>query len=191
MKPGDVTPPLRGPSGFHILKLIGRRKQNRDVVTQYHARQILIKPSELVSNTQAQQKAEDIYKKLTEKDKDFAKLAKEKSDDDTSANIGGDLGWFQLKAHGPAVANVLASLQKNEVSKPFHTRAGWDIVQLLGKRQKDITKKARRQRARSAIGNRKAQQAYDNFLRQLRSSSYVNIRIPSLRDPSKQTNDKS
>jgi peptidyl-prolyl cis-trans isomerase SurA len=186
MKPGQVTPPLRSPNGFEIIKLIGRQEANRDVVTQYHARQILIKPTELVSSQQAQQKAEDLYRQITEKHKDFATLAKTDSDDDTSANIGGDLGWFQLQEHGPAVANVLQSLKKGEVSKPFQTRAGWDIIQLQGTREQDITEQMREQRARQAIGQRKAEQAYDDFLRQLRSSSYVNIRVPSLRDPDKQ-----
>jgi peptidyl-prolyl cis-trans isomerase SurA len=191
MQPGEVTPPLRGPSGFHIIKLVDRQKGDRDVVTEYHARQILIKPSELVSAQQAQQKAEDLYKQITEKHKDFADLAKKNSDDDTSANIGGDLGWFQLQEHGPAVAKVIKSLKKGEVSKPFQTRVGWDIVKLEGIRQSDITDEMRRQRARQAIGNRKAEQAYDDFLRQLRSSSYVDIRIPSLRDPSKQDKNHS
>lgn len=186
MQPGQVTPPMRGPSGFHILKLVGRRKASRDVVTQYHARQILIKPSVLVTSSQAQQKAEDIYNKITKKNKDFAKLAKKDSDDTTSANIGGDLGWFQLQAHGPAVANVLASLSDGEVSRPFQTRAGWDIIQRLGTRQKDITDKARREHARKAIKSRKARQVYEQFLRKMRSSSYVKILVPSLRSPSKQ-----
>ncbi len=186
MQPGDITPPLRGPSGFHILKLVAREKGSRDVVTEYHARQILIKPSELVTPEQARQKAEDLYKQITQKDKGFAALAKENSDDDTSANLGGDLGWFQLQAHGPAIAKVLQTLQKGEVSRPFQTRAGWDIIKLEGTRQSDITDKMRRQRARQAIGNRKAEQAYEDFLRQLRSSSFVDIRIPSLRDPSGQ-----
>lgn len=190
MQPGEVTPPLRGPTGFHILKLIERQNNDRDVVTEYHARQILIKPSELVSAEQARQKAEDLYKKLTAKPKDFAKLAKENSDDDTSANIGGDLGWFQLEDHGEAVANALRGLKEGQVSEPFQTPAGWDIVMLEGQRESDVTDEMQRQRARMAIGNRKAQQAYEDFLRELRSSSFVDIRIPSLRDPD-QTQNKS
>lgn len=190
MQPGDVTPPLRGPSGFHILKLVDRQNSDRDVVTEYRARQILIKPSELVSPEQARKKIQDIYQQLTKDDKDFADLAKENSDDDTSANIGGDLGWFQLQDHGEAIANALQGLEKGEVSQPFQTQAGWDIVKLEGKRQSDVTDEMQRQRARMAIGNRKAQQAYEDFLRQLRSSSFVDIRIPSLRDPD-QAQDKS
>lgn len=191
MQPGQVTPPLRGPSGFHILKLVGRRTAKRDIVTEYHARQILIKPSELVSATQAKQKAEDLYKQITKEHKDFADLAKKNSDDDTSANLGGDLGWFQLQEHGPVIAKELQGLKDGEVSKPFQTSAGWDIVERLGTRQSDITEEQQRQRARMAIGNRKAQQAYENFLRQLRSSSYVDIRIPALRDKDAEKQDKS
>ncbi|HEX7342059.1 MAG TPA: peptidylprolyl isomerase [Rhodanobacteraceae bacterium] len=191
MQPGQVTPPLRGPSGFQILKLVARRKAGRHMATQYHARQILIKPSELLTNAQAQQKAENLYADITKKHKNFATLAKQESDDDTSANLGGDLGWFALKAHGPAVANALASLKDGQVSRPFQTPVGWDIIQRLGTRQKDVTQEMRRERARQEIGNRKAQEVYAAFVRQLRSSSYVNIRIPSLRDPSKQTKTSS
>lgn len=190
MQPGEVTPPLRGPSGFHILKLIERQNNDRDVVTEYHARQILIKPSELVTPEQARQKAQDLYEKLAKNPKDFADLARENSDDDTSANIGGDLGWFQLQDHGPAIADVLQNLKEGEVSEPFQTPVGWDIVMLEGKRESDVTDEMQRQRARMAIGNRKAQQTYEDFLRQLRSSSFVDIRIPSLRDPD-QAQDKS
>lgn len=190
MQPGDVTPPLRGPSGFHILKLIDRKTQGRDVVTEYHARQLLIKPSELVSAEKARKEAQDLYQKLIKDPDSFAKLAKKHSDDDTSANIGGDLGWIQLQEHGQAIADVLQNLKDGEVSKPFQTPAGWDIVMLEGKRQSDLTDEMQRKRASMAIGNRKAKQAYEDFLRQLRSSSFVDIRIPSLRDPD-QAQDKS
>lgn len=186
MKPGQVTPPLRGPSGFHIIKLIGRRADKPDVVTQYHARQILIKSSELLTPEQAQQKAQGIYQQITQKKADFAKLAKKDSDDDTTANIGGDLGWFQLPEHGPAIAKVISSLSDGEVSKPFKTPVGWDIIKRLATRQQDVTSQALRNRARQAIGTRKAKQAYQSFLRDLRSGAYINIRVPSLRESSDQ-----
>lgn len=188
LKPGEVTPPLRGPSGFHILKLIERKANPRDVVTQYHARQILIKPSELVTPVQAHQKAKDLYQQLTEKKADFAELAKKESDDDTSANLGGNLDWFQLNEHGPIVAKVLSGLKDGEISQPFQTPVGWDIIQRLATRQQDVTEKAQRDKAHQAIATRKARAVYDNFLRDLRSRAYVNIRVPSLRDASEQKN---
>ncbi|GAB3025943.1 peptidylprolyl isomerase [Oleiagrimonas citrea] len=184
MKPGQVTPPLRGPNGFQILKLIGRRAPQAKVVTEYHARQILIKPTELVTEAQVKKKINDLYRRIVDKHEDFAKLAKENSDDDTTANAGGDMDWFPANAWGASIQQKLDSLQDGQVSKPFEVQKGvWDIVQRLGVREKDRTDEERRNQARQAIGNRKAQEAYENFLRQLRSTGYVNIRVPSLREP--------
>lgn len=188
MQPGDVTPPLRGPTGFHILKLIGRRAPGKAIVTEYHARQILIKPSVLVTEQQAQQKAEDLYRQITQKHADFAKLAKQESDDDATANGGGDMGWFQKDQWGGAIAQQLDTLKDGEVSRPFNVQVGWDIVQRLGSRQSDVTEQTRRSQARQAIGNRKAEQAYEDFLRQMRSESYVHILVPALRPPGDNSN---
>ena len=190
MKPGNVTPALRGPTGFSILKLVGQRQPQRQVVTQYHARQILISPSELMTPEQAHQKAEDLYNLIVKKHEDFAKLAKQDSKDDTTANAGGDMGWFQPDAWGATIAQQLAALKDNQVSQPFQTEAGWHILQRLGSRQKDLTDEIARNQARQAIGNRKAEQAYDDFLRQLRAAAYIKVLVPSLRDPS-QHNDGS
>ncbi|KAA0068574.1 peptidylprolyl isomerase [Rhodanobacter sp. T12-5] len=181
MKPGDVSAALRGPTGFHILKLIGQRQPSRQMVTEFHARQIVISPSELVTPAQAQQKAQDLYNRIVNKHEDFATLAKEESKDPTTANAGGDMGWFQQSQWGTIIANKLAELKDNEVSQPFQTQAGWHILQRLGSRQSDQTDEIARDQARQSIGNRKAEQAYDDFLRDLRSNAYVNILVPELR----------
>jgi peptidyl-prolyl cis-trans isomerase SurA len=183
LKPGDVTAALRGPTGFHILKLMDQRAPSRQVITEYHARQILIKPSELMTPEQARQKAEDLYSQITAKHADFAKLAKDNSKDDTTANAGGDMGWFPQQAWGGAVAQQLTTLKDNQVSQPFQTEAGWHIIQLLGTRQSDRTEDIERDQARQAIGNRKAEQAYDDYLREMRSSAFINVLVPELRDP--------
>lgn len=182
MKPGDVSAALRGPTGFHIIKLIGQRQPSKQVVTEYHARQILIQPSELVTSAQAQQKAQDLYNRIVNKHEDFAKLAKENSKDTTTANAGGEMGWFQQDAWGSTIAQQLGQLKPGEVSKPFQSEAGWHILQLEGTRQSDVTDQLQRDQARQAIGNRKAEQAYDDYLRQLRSDAYINVLVPELRD---------
>lgn len=189
MKPGQVSAALRGPTGFHILKLVDQRAPSRQVVTEYHARQILIRPTELVTPEQAQQKAQDLYQRIVDKHEDFAQLAKENSKDPTTANAGGDMGWFQRDQWGPTIAQQLAQLKDGEVSEPFQSEVGWHILQLEGTRESDVTEEAERNQARQAIGTRKAEQAYDDFLRQLRSDAYVDILVPALKDPDAQ--DKS
>jgi peptidyl-prolyl cis-trans isomerase SurA len=183
LKAGDSTPALRGPTGFHILKLVETRQPGRQVMTEFHARQILIKPSELVTPEQAQKKAEDIYTRVVDKKEDFAKIAKDDSKDTTTANNGGDMGWFVQNAWGAAIGGQIADLKDNEVSHPIQTDAGWIVIQRLGSRQSDMTDQLQRDQARQAIGNRKADQAYEDFLRDLRSQSFVDIRVPELKDP--------
>ncbi|HVC18278.1 MAG TPA: peptidylprolyl isomerase [Rhodanobacter sp.] len=186
MKPGEVSPALRGPTGFHIIKLIAERQPKRQIVTEFHARQILIKPTELVSPAQAEQKAKDLYTRIVDKHEDFATLAKANSNDDTTANLGGDMGWFQQQAWGPAIAGVVGALKDNEVSKPFQSDAGWHIVQRLGTRQSDLTDEIARNEARQAIGTRKSEQVYNDYLRDMRSNAYIKILVPALRDAGNQ-----
>jgi len=186
MQAGEVSPPLRGPTGFHILKLFGQRQPGRQLVTEFHARQILIKPSELVTPAQAEQKARDIYDRIVNKHEDFAKLAKADSKDDTTANAGGDMGWFQQDAWGTAIGKALVELKDDEVSPPLQTGAGWHIVQRLGTRQSDLTDEIARNQARQSIGNRKAEQVYDDFLRDLRANAYIRVLLPGLQDASRQ-----
>jgi peptidyl-prolyl cis-trans isomerase SurA len=181
MQPGQVSAALRGPTGFHILKLVGQRAPGKQMVAEFQARQILIKPSELVTPAQAQQKAQDLYNRIVNKHEDFAKLARENSNDPTTANAGGEMGWFQQQAWGSTIAQQLGNLGDGEVSQPFQSEAGWHILQLEGKRQSDLTDQLQREQARQAIGNRKAEQAYEDFLRDLRSNAYVDILVPELR----------
>ena len=183
LKPGQVSGILHGPTGFHILQLIDQRAQPKQVVTEYHARQIMIRPSELLSATQAEQKAQDLYNRIVNKHEDFAKLAKDNSNDDTTANAGGDMSWFQQNDYGTLIGQKLAEMKDGEISQPFQSEAGWHILQRLGTRNSDMTSEIARSQARQAIGNRKADQAYEDFLRDLRSTSYVKILVPELEDP--------
>ena len=177
LQPGEVAEPIRGPNGFHIVKLIEKREATTSMVTEYHARHILIRNSELVSPAQAEQKVRDLRARILAGE-DFAKLAKENSEDGNNANLGGDMGWFALNAYGTKVAEAVSSIPDGAISEPFQTDVGWHILQRMETRTSDKTAEAQRDKARQTLGTRKAEEEYENFLRQLRSEAYIEIRLP-------------
>jgi peptidyl-prolyl cis-trans isomerase SurA len=173
MQPGQVSQVLRGPSGFHIVKLVEKRADSRQVVTEYHARHIEIAVDELTPSDEALKIAREIRQRLVDGHEDFAKLAKEYSKDANTAGQGGDMGWFPIDQYGTQVAQTIATLKNDEISQPFQTDVGWHVMQLLGTRQQDRTEEARREQARDVLRNRKAEDEYENFVRQIRSESYA------------------
>jgi peptidyl-prolyl cis-trans isomerase SurA len=177
LEEGGISPVMRGPNGFHLVKLVGKRDDATHMVTEYHARHIMIKTSELVSDEEAHEQIVTIRSRI-EAGEDFAALAKEYSDDPTSANLGGDMGWFPELGYGTRVGETVVALQDNEVSEPFRSDSGWHILQRLGTRTEDKTEESAREQARQTIANRKADEEYESFLRQMRGESYVEIRLP-------------
>lgn len=177
LQEGQVSEPLRGPSGFHLVKLIGKREAAPQLVTEYHARHIMIRTTEVVSADQAQRSVENIRKRIVAGE-DFAKLAKEFSEDPNSATLGGDMGWFPADAYGTRVAETVTKLREGELSDAFQTEAGWHLIELLGKREQDRTEEVERAQARQTLGNRKADEEYERFLRELRAEAYIDYRLP-------------
>jgi peptidyl-prolyl cis-trans isomerase SurA len=173
MQAGQVSQVLRGPSGFHIVKLVEKRADSRQVVTEYHARHIEIAVDELTSSDEALKIAREVRQRIVDGHEDFAKLAKEYSKDANTAGQGGDMGWFPIDQYGTQVAQTMATMKDDEISQPFQTDVGWHIMQLLGTRQQDRTEQARRDQAREVLRNRKAEDEYENFVRQIRSESYA------------------
>lgn len=182
MQPGEVTQPMRGPSGFHILKLVEVREQQQELVREYNARHIMVNTSELVTADDALATVRDIRRRL-EAGGDFAELAKEFSDDNTTANLGGDMGWFEIGAYGTRVEQVLGGLDDGELSEPFQTEVGWHLMQRLGTREADVTDERRREQAREIVRNRKAEEEYDLYLRQLRGEAYIENRLTEQAEP--------
>ena len=175
--PGETTDPIRSPRGFHILKVNDYREQRQIVIEEYHARHIMIEANELISPRAAMDKIAQIKEKLNN-DEDFAELARENSDDPTSANLGGDMGWFPPQAYGDRVYQTLIAMDEGETSEPFQTAGGWHIIELLGKREIDRTEDAIRAEARDKILLRKAEQEIRKVLRQFRDEAFVEIRLP-------------
>ncbi|MCX7557367.1 peptidylprolyl isomerase [Xanthomonadaceae bacterium JHOS43] len=178
MQKGEVSQPLRGPSGYSLIQLIDSRDQALETLTEYRARGLLVRISDLVSREQAHAKVEALHARIRAGE-DFASIAREASDDQITRAQGGDMGWFPLNAWGPAVANVIVALRDGEVSAPFASDVGWHLIQRLETREQDITREAQRNRMRELIVRRKADEEFDRFLRQLRDESYIDDRLGS------------
>lgn len=177
MKPGDISKPVQSPSGFHIVKVDDVKRQDQKVVvTQTHARHILIKPSALMTDEQVKARLEDLRKQIIG-GADFAKLAKEYSEDPGSANNGGDLGWVDPGATVPAFDQEMNKLQVGQISEPFKSQYGWHILQVLGRRDADQTEEALKNKAYEAIYARKSDQILQDWLSQLRGSAYLEYHL--------------
>lgn len=173
---GEVTEPLRSPSGFNIIKLTDIKGGGPQSVTQIHARHILVRTNELVSDADAQTRLGQLRTRILGGD-DFATLARAHSDDTGSALKGGDLGWLSPGDTVPEFEDVMSGLAPNDVSEPFQSPFGWHIVQVLERRTQDATDDLLRLKAREAIQRRKAEEATDAWLRQLRDEAYVELRL--------------
>ncbi len=176
MQVGEITHPVRSPSGFHIIKLEGKRDSQQKMVDEVKAQHIMIGTSELVTLEDGMRTINEIYEKL-KNGEDFAKLAEKHSDDHASAPLGGDMGWIQPRQYGERFAQALEALSVGEFSKPFQTRAGWHIVKLNGNRQSDVTEEFKRQQARQALLERKIAEEREAWLRQIRGEAFVDIRL--------------
>ncbi len=177
MKPGDVSEPVRTPSGFHIVKLNERRGgEAKVVINQIHLRHILMKPNELDDDETVRQKLSKLRDRIM-KGEDFAGIASTASEDPGSAPDGGDLGWAGPGTFVPEFDKAVADLKIDQISEPFKTRYGWHIVQMLGTRTYDSTEDVRRQRAFAAIRESKADEETELWLRRLRDEAFVDTKM--------------
>ncbi|HVJ36590.1 MAG TPA: peptidylprolyl isomerase [Stenotrophomonas sp.] len=179
LQPGQVVGPLRGPSGFQLLKLVevrtGSNSPQAQLVTEYHARHILVRVNETQSDAAAKAKIETLRARV-EGGADFQAVAKESSDDANSRGQGGDLGWFPADAFGPDFGRQVTSLSDGGMSPPFRTEAGWHVVQLVGRRDTDVGNQNQRSQVRETIGRRKLEDEYNRFLQEMRGEAYVSFR---------------
>lgn len=176
LNPGEVSDILRSPNGFHILRLEDRRGPGAPVqVTQAHVRHILVRPGETLSEDEARTRLLQLRERIVN-GADFAELARLHSED-PSASQGGDLGWVSPGDTVPQFERVMESLQPGEVSEPVKTPLGWHLIQVLERRTGDMPKERERVLARQSIKARKADEAYEEWLRQLRDQAYVEVRL--------------
>lgn len=175
MHVGDISAVLRSPNGFHILKLAGQRSTDVPVViTQTHVRHILIKTSELMPESEAKNRLLDIKQQI-ENGGDFAAQAKRNSEDGSAAQ-GGDLGWISPGDTVPEFEEAMNALQPGQVSGAVQSGFGWHLIQVLERRSTDVSAEQKRQQARMAIRGFKSDEAFQDWLRQLRDRAYVEYR---------------
>lgn len=180
MKPGDVVGPLRGPSGFQLLKLVEVRDASAanasgQTVTEYQARHILVRVDAQQSDAAAKAKIDTLRARIAG-GADFQDVAKESSEDNNSRGQGGDLGWFPADAFGPDFGRQVQSVTDGGISQPFRTDAGWHIVQRVATRETDVGVDNQRAQVRETIGRRKLEEEYNRFLQELRGEAYVSFR---------------
>jgi peptidyl-prolyl cis-trans isomerase SurA len=176
LQPGQTTDIIRSPNGFHILKLNNRRGATSPMlVQQTNVRHILIKPSEVVSDADAQHRLTDLKERI-ENGGNFAELARQYSEDGTAAK-GGELGWVNPGDTVPDFEKAMNELQPGQVSAPVRSPFGWHLIQVLERRSQDMSKEAARLKARQEIRSRKADEAYQDWLRELRDRAYVEYRL--------------
>lgn len=174
LKPGEVSEPLRSGSGLHILKLFDSRGNERVMVQQTHARHILVKPSAILSEADAEKKIQSLYEQV-KAGADFAELAKKNSDDPGSANLGGDLGWANPGMFVAAFEQTMNGLQPGDISAPFRSEFGWHVMQVLERRDNDQTEERKRQQAYRFLHSRKYDEEVEAWVREIRDQAFIKI----------------
>lgn len=178
MQPGETSPVMRSAAGLHIVRLVEVRGGGADAVQQLEqtrARHILIKTSEVLSDAEAEARLLALRERVLN-GADFGELAKASSAD-LSAAKGGDLGWLNPGDTVPEFERAMNALQAGEVSEPVRSPFGWHLIQVIERRIQDVTDERKRNAARQALRQRKGEQSYEDWLRQLRDSTYVDYRL--------------
>ncbi len=178
LKVGEVLEPIRSPSGFHIVGLLdvrglGARQQE---VTEVNVRHILVRPNEIRSLEQGKVLIEKVRARIMA-GADFADLARAHSDDPGSALVGGELGWGTPETMAPEFGERMQNLPVGQLSEPFRTAFGWHIVEVLGRRQQDVSEEMRRREAMRLLRLQRFDEELQVFLGEIRSAAYVDIRL--------------
>jgi peptidyl-prolyl cis-trans isomerase SurA len=176
MQPGAVSELLRSPAGFHLVKLLGRRGAGDAApVTQTRARHILVKSNEIVSEEDARRRLQALRERIAA-GADFAEMARLNSEDGTAAR-GGALGWVYPGDTVPEFERAMNALAPGELSQPVRTPFGFHLIEVQERRAADVSAERQRQLARQTLRERKADEAYQDWLRQLRDRTYVELRL--------------
>lgn len=176
LAPGGISKPFRSGAGFHIIKNIEQRGGGEQLVEQTKARHILVKTSEIMDDQQARNKLLELKRRI-EGGEDFAKLARENSEDTGSMLSGGDLGWAMPGMFVPIFEETMANTAINEISQPFKSQFGWHILQVQERRNEDMSAQMKRNQAANLIRSRRFDEEFQTWLTQIREEAYVEIKI--------------
>ena len=175
---GEVAQPVRSGAGFHILKLTEKRGNTVKFLDQTLARHILVQPSEIRTENQAEMLINDIYKRLKEGE-DFKQLARQFSEDPGSKMDGGELGWSNPGDYDPAFEMTLNATEIGQLSEPVKSSFGWHIIEVMDRRNEDVSQEEQKNRAYQIIFKRKFDQELQSTLIELRAEAYVDIKLTS------------
>jgi peptidyl-prolyl cis-trans isomerase SurA len=176
LKSGQVSAPFRSGAGFHILKNMEQRGGGAQLIEQTHARHILVKTSEIMDDAQAREKLL-VLKDRIEKGEDFAKLAKDNSEDTGSMLSGGDLGWSTPGMFVAAFEENMANTPVGKICRPFKSQFGWHILQVMERRKEDMSEQMKRNQAQNVIRSRRFDEEFQLWLTQIREDAFVEIKI--------------
>lgn len=174
---GDVAPPARSQAGFHILKLLDKRGETKQVVAQAKVRHILLKPSAILPSDKARQKLVSFREQIVSGEADFADLAKDYSEDIGSKMSGGDLGWSDPNNFVPEFAQMIDKTPIGDISEPFESQYGWHILQVMDRRQEDLTAEAIRMKARQLLTSRRFEDETQVWLQEMRDDAFIEVKI--------------
>ena len=178
LRKGEIAGPFRSGAGLHLIKLKDKKGRDIKIEKQTLARHILIQTSEIRSEKQARDLIEDLYNRSKKGDK-FSDLARLYSDDPGSKMEGGELSWTGPGRFDPKFEEVMNSLEINQVSNPFKSNFGWHIVEVLDRREEDISLNIQKNRAYQILFDRKYEEQLEKTLSEMRAESYVNIKLKS------------
>jgi len=178
LRPGEVSPILRSAAGVHLIKLLEVRggELGADSVQQTRVSHILIRTSEVLSDAEAESRLKGLRERIVLGNADFAELAKAHSVDPSAAK-GGELGWIYPGDTVPEFERAMNALAPGEISEPIRTPFGWHLIKVHERRQQDVSDERKRAMARAALRQRKAEEAFEDWIRQLRDSTYVEYRL--------------
>lgn len=179
MNNGDVSDPIRSPSGFHIIKILGVEGSGQHMITKTKVRHILIKTNELVDDTEARKRLLALRERIVDGD-DFAALSRAHSDDKGSAINGGSLDWVTPGALVPPFEEAMNKLEINQVSQPVQTQFGWHLIQVLGRENQDNSDQFKKDKIRDELRKRKIEEETELWLRRLRDEAFVEIEADRL-----------